>query len=39
MNIGIVGCGGRMGRMLIETVMATDGVIFNSLVQILLHYI
>ncbi|MEP5717971.1 MAG: 4-hydroxy-tetrahydrodipicolinate reductase, partial [Alphaproteobacteria bacterium] len=25
MNIGIVGCGGRMGRMLIETVMATDG--------------
>ncbi|MEQ8806389.1 MAG: 4-hydroxy-tetrahydrodipicolinate reductase [Rhodospirillales bacterium] len=23
MNIGIVGCGGRMGRMLIETVMAT----------------
>ncbi|MAN78773.1 MAG: 4-hydroxy-tetrahydrodipicolinate reductase [Rhodospirillaceae bacterium] len=25
MNIGIVGCGGRMGRMLIETVMATEG--------------
>lgn len=25
MNIGIVGCGGRMGRMLIESVMATEG--------------
>lgn len=25
MNIGIVGCGGRMGRMLIQAVMATEG--------------
>lgn len=25
MNIGIVGCGGRMGRMLIETVLGTEG--------------
>lgn len=26
MKIGIVGCAGRMGRMLIETVLSTDGV-------------
>ncbi|PIW29678.1 MAG: 4-hydroxy-tetrahydrodipicolinate reductase [Rhodospirillales bacterium CG15_BIG_FIL_POST_REV_8_21_14_020_66_15] len=25
MNIGITGCGGRMGRMLIQTVLATEG--------------
>ncbi|MEQ8229096.1 MAG: 4-hydroxy-tetrahydrodipicolinate reductase [Rhodospirillales bacterium] len=25
MNIGIVGCGGRMGRMLIQTVLSTEG--------------
>lgn len=25
MNIGITGCGGRMGRMLIQAVMATEG--------------
>ena len=25
MNIGIVGCGGRMGRMLIQTVLGTEG--------------
>lgn len=26
MRIGITGCAGRMGRMLVETVLATDGV-------------
>ena len=27
MNIGIVGCAGRMGRMLIKEVLATDGAV------------
>jgi 4-hydroxy-tetrahydrodipicolinate reductase len=30
MNIGIVGCGGRMGRMLIETVLATEGAALSG---------
>ena len=26
MRIGIVGCGGRMGRMVLQTVLVTEGV-------------
>jgi 4-hydroxy-tetrahydrodipicolinate reductase len=26
MNIGVVGCGGRMGRMLVQAILNTDGV-------------
>ena len=30
MNIGITGCGGRMGRMLIQAVMATEGAALSG---------
>ncbi len=33
MKIGIVGCGGRMGRMLIQAVLASDGVSLSGGVE------
>lgn len=33
MKIGVVGCAGRMGRMLVETIVATDGAILGGGVE------